>query len=327
MSSDQLAANLRLLTSYGRSVADVCRKAGFNRQQFTKYLSGGARPSLASLRRICDFFGVEEHEILRDPESFRALIRLRPPRLKTAGNDPVTQFFTTLAGRHDPEAAAKLAGYYFLHMQDEPRAATITRSLLRMTPETRCLSIKVIERFSPNVPGLPRVLKYAGFAVVSDGRVYVAVDEILARRSLWFGIHYASDFSGVSFLNGIGIGDGDPSPVPARHRDGKRAFGPAAACAGPVHAAETAPAVTSMPSRNSRRVILRSMPSARSAPDTSGLRRSERFLDHLGLAGEQRLVGHLAGMGAQGFADAAGDDMDMQVIDRLAGGRLVELLD
>lgn len=206
MSSDQLAANLRLLTSYGRSVADICRKAGFNRQQFTKYLSGAARPSLASLRRICDFFGVEEHEILRDEEAFRALIRLRPPRLGKTDDDPVTQFFTTLAGRHDLDAAAKLAGYYFLHMQDEPRSPTITRSLLRMTPEARCLSIKGVERFLPNVPGLPRVLKYVGFAVVSEGRVYVAVDEILAHRSLWFGMHYASDFSGVSFLNGLSLG-------------------------------------------------------------------------------------------------------------------------
>lgn len=206
MSSDHLATNLKLLTSYGRSVADICRRAGFNRQQFTKYLSGAAKPSLASLRRICDFFGVEEHEILREPDTFRSLIRLRPPKLGFASDDPVGGFFNTLAGRHDSAAAQKLAGYYFLHMQDEPRAPTITRSLLRLTPSARCLAIKGVERFSRGVPGLPRVLKYVGFAVVADGRVYVAVDEILARRSVWFGIHYASDFSGVSYLNGLSLG-------------------------------------------------------------------------------------------------------------------------
>lgn len=206
MSVDHLAINLKLLTSYGRSVTDVCRRAGFNRQQFTKYLSGAARPSLASLRRICDFFGVEEHEILREPDAFRSLVRLRPPKLGNTGDDPVGRFFTTLADRHDSAAAQKLIGYYFLHMQDEPRSATITRSLLRMTSSARSLAIKGVERFGRNVPGLPRVLKYAGFAVVADGRVYVAVDEILAGRSTWFGIHYASDFSGVSYLNGLSLG-------------------------------------------------------------------------------------------------------------------------
>lgn len=205
MSTDPLVANLRLLSSYGRSVADICRRARFNRQQFTKYLSGSARPSLASLRRICDFFGVEEHEILQAPESFRALVRLRPPRLGSHMADPISGFFNMLTDRHDPAAGQKLVGYYFLHMQDEPRAPTITRSLLRLSPAVHGLAIKGIERF-PGVPAMPPCLKYSGFAVVVDGRVHVAVHEMLARRSIWFGIHYASDFSGVTHLSGLSLG-------------------------------------------------------------------------------------------------------------------------
>ena len=37
---------------------------GINRQQFTKYLNGAARPSARNMRRICDHFGVEEEELL-----------------------------------------------------------------------------------------------------------------------------------------------------------------------------------------------------------------------------------------------------------------------
>ena len=43
--------------------------------------------------------------------------------------------------------------------------------------------------------------------------------------------------------------------------------------------------------------------------------------------GEQCLVGHLAGMGAQRLTHIAWQDMDMEMIDRLSGRRLVELLD
>ncbi|MGC1426952.1 MAG: helix-turn-helix transcriptional regulator, partial [Albidovulum sp.] len=57
MASDPIHDNIRLLCSYGQSVSDICRRAGFNRQQFNKYINGHAQPSLATLRRICDFFG------------------------------------------------------------------------------------------------------------------------------------------------------------------------------------------------------------------------------------------------------------------------------
>jgi transcriptional regulator with XRE-family HTH domain len=205
MSPDPLVVNLRLLSSYGRSVSDICRRAKFNRQQFTKYLSGAARPSLASLRRICDYFGVEEHEILQEPDRFRALVRLRPPRLGGQMADPISGFLEMLADRHDHAAGQKLAGYYFLYLQDEPRAPTVTRSLLRLSPAAHGLAIKGIERF-PGVPAMPPCLKYSGFAVVVDGRVHVAVHEVLARRSIWFGIHYTSDFSGVAYLSGLSLG-------------------------------------------------------------------------------------------------------------------------
>jgi hypothetical protein len=37
--------NLGLLCSYQRSIAEICRKLGFNRQQFNKYLAGSVMPS------------------------------------------------------------------------------------------------------------------------------------------------------------------------------------------------------------------------------------------------------------------------------------------
>ena len=77
---EDFARNLRLLCSYYRSVAEVCRRLDINRPQFNRYLSGRYRPSAHTLRRFCAFFGVEEHEILLPSAQFERLVQVRPRR-------------------------------------------------------------------------------------------------------------------------------------------------------------------------------------------------------------------------------------------------------
>ena len=72
--NESFPENLRLLCSYYKSIADVCRRLSVNRPQFNRYLSGTTFPSNSTLRRICDFFGVEEHEILLPQSQFRRLL-------------------------------------------------------------------------------------------------------------------------------------------------------------------------------------------------------------------------------------------------------------
>ena len=76
--NENLAHNLRLLTGYYKSVAEVCRRLDINRPQFNRYLSGRNRPSHHTLRRFCAFFGVEEHEILLPSAQFQRLVQTRP---------------------------------------------------------------------------------------------------------------------------------------------------------------------------------------------------------------------------------------------------------
>nr|HQV08363.1 helix-turn-helix transcriptional regulator [Thauera sp.] len=61
---EDFARNLRLLCSYYRSIAEVCRRLEVNRPQFNRYLSGRYRPSTNTLRRFCDFFGVDREEMV-----------------------------------------------------------------------------------------------------------------------------------------------------------------------------------------------------------------------------------------------------------------------
>ncbi|MDO6588357.1 helix-turn-helix transcriptional regulator [Salipiger sp. 1_MG-2023] len=61
--------NLGFACSLLPSIAEVCRRVDINRQQFNKYLAGSVRPSRHNMRRICDFFGVTESELLMDPHA------------------------------------------------------------------------------------------------------------------------------------------------------------------------------------------------------------------------------------------------------------------
>ena len=92
------AKNLRLLISYSQSIASVSRDLQISRQQFTKYLAGENLPSVRNLRKISDYFGVEETEILMPVDDFRKLIALNPPR--SASTDPMQSFFTGDGYRH-----------------------------------------------------------------------------------------------------------------------------------------------------------------------------------------------------------------------------------
>ena len=70
-----LAVNLRRLCALHGSIAAVCREMGVNRQQFDRYLSMDALPNRATTMRICEYFGIEEAELYRDPETLDGLDR------------------------------------------------------------------------------------------------------------------------------------------------------------------------------------------------------------------------------------------------------------
>lgn len=214
MSVANLSANLKLLCGYSRSITEVCRLAGFNRQQFTKYLAGASLPSLHSLRRICDFFGVEDHEILLEPDAFRALVRLRPPRLDAKSPpapDPATDFIAGLASSHCAAIADTLAGYYFLYMRDDRRDPVISRSLMRLTKSSRGLAIKTLDFIPGGTSTLPSCVKYAGSAFVSDGRIHMMVRECIIGKAIWFASYYLTDFDRHPYLSGISMGV-EPDP-------------------------------------------------------------------------------------------------------------------
>jgi transcriptional regulator with XRE-family HTH domain len=205
MQPDNIASNLRLLCSYGRSVSDVCRRAGINRHQFERYLSGSSTPSLRTLRRICDFFGLEDHEILLDRQTFAELVRVRPPRLQRT-LDRNAAFMEALAGEPDLTTAQRYVGYYHLYAQPDRRNREIHRVLMRVQLIDRTLVTKTLERYPRGAAGLPHTVKYSGILLPHHKRL-IAMDRLATNRdSLFFSIMYSTPYSELTYLSGLVMG-------------------------------------------------------------------------------------------------------------------------
>lgn len=90
---NDLAQNLKYLCAEKPSVAMVCREIGINHQQFSKYLAGRSKPSAHNLRRIAQYFGINESD-LAGPHTQLAQIRgQRTTSPVTRQRDPLADAF------------------------------------------------------------------------------------------------------------------------------------------------------------------------------------------------------------------------------------------
>jgi transcriptional regulator with XRE-family HTH domain len=204
MTSDHVQNNIRLLCSYGRSTSDICRRAGFNRQQFNKYINGHTQPSLATLRRICDFFGVDDHEILLPHEAFKAIVRLRPPSvgLQQSRFDKSVDNFIQ-ASQTNQGLMQRHAGYYHAYFAPDPAREILVRTVVHLYQENDAWLTKTIDRKLDDVFFIPACVKYSGVAVESFQRMTVLEREMGSGRSIWVSMLYCSEHAVPNYLAGL----------------------------------------------------------------------------------------------------------------------------
>ncbi len=205
MSSRDLGPNLRLLCSYGRSISAVCRQASINRHQLQRYLNGTAFPSLHTLRRLCDFFGVEEHEVLLPAREFAALIKVRPPQLART-RDRISEYMGSFVEAQDIAALGQYEGYYHSYFQPNRQVPEVQRVLTRIALEDRCLVTKTIEIYPTGAAGLPRFVKYEGIAYVSQSTLTIIERRPQELTSTFFTILYGKGDGELTFMSGLVVG-------------------------------------------------------------------------------------------------------------------------
>lgn len=203
--SDDFRHNLALLCSYFPSIAEVCRKLKINRQQFNKYLAGNSHPSRHNMRRICDFFGVSESELLMEPQQFEELISLkRKPIQQKALSKPLRHLDRLYQQSDDLD---KYLGYYFRYFYSFGNPGKVIRSLALIYKEEDKYYWKNIEILRNPETGLSNgVNKYEGVLFYLADRIYVLEYESIEVNSITQATLYPSHRSRLSMLLGIQTG-------------------------------------------------------------------------------------------------------------------------
>lgn len=210
MSNDDFANNLKYLCGYYRSVTDVCRRLGLNRQQFSKYLGQTSMPSRHTMRKICDFFGVEEYEILLPPSDFRDLIALRPrgsSRGQVAPQPPYVEPMEKLFSASRTEVGRYL-GYYFSYRFSYSAPDLVLKSLVRFWKVEERVVSKRIERFFEEDGDRAQVflVKYDGYLMFLRDRIYIVENDTLNREEISETILYPGYRKHVTWLSGLNLG-------------------------------------------------------------------------------------------------------------------------
>ncbi|WP_323776214.1 helix-turn-helix transcriptional regulator [Leisingera sp.] len=206
MAVKNFSKNLRLLCSYSRSISDLCERLSINRQQFHRYLNGQSRPSHRNMLKICDHFGVEEHEILMDAQDFRQLIAVRRPLEHEA--DPFGEYIAKLY-RINPDSLSEMLpfiGYYHCYYRPIEFQGKIQRSLMKVYRDRGYIYIKNVENYSSVKHRSRRTLKYTGIAFHTGERIFVHEREMNAGQMIWTTILYPAQRDQTSVLTGLSLG-------------------------------------------------------------------------------------------------------------------------
>lgn len=197
--------NLALLCSYHASIADACRRLGINRQQFNKYLSGQSRPSRRNMRRMCDFFGVTEAEMLMEPAQLEQIVALRRKP------DPLPQMRRPLlhveALYRRSQSLEKYLGYYYRYFYSFGNKGLITKSLAtiyRQGDQYYWKNIEILRH--PETGKTLGMSKYAGTLLYLADRIHIVEYETLDFTSITQMTLYPSHQHRLFRLMGIQTG-------------------------------------------------------------------------------------------------------------------------
>lgn len=117
---ENVAYNLRALCAQHGSIYRVCRDLGMAPQQFGHYLAAERLPNEATRRRLCEYFRIEEDDLIRPPEGWSSgSAKPLPNRLRSSALETVMRlaaapttldaglYFTYFLGAHEPDLVVR----------------------------------------------------------------------------------------------------------------------------------------------------------------------------------------------------------------------------
>jgi transcriptional regulator with XRE-family HTH domain len=185
-------------------VSEVSRKLGINRQQFNKYLSGASFPSLRNLRRITDFFGVDEFELLLPPREFEAKVLPRRPATQATGPAALPPRSAT----PHQDLLAPYCGFYYVYFYTPVWSSHIVRALTEIYQADGRTATRTIERLREVRPLARKgpVQKFRGDVTHVVDRLCIVEHETLVDQLASMTFLYPSHRHSLRLLTGVMVG-------------------------------------------------------------------------------------------------------------------------
>ncbi|AYR21328.1 helix-turn-helix domain-containing protein [Alcaligenes faecalis] len=203
---EDFARNLRLLCTYYSSVAEVCRRLNINRSQFNRYLSGRYRPSAHTLRRCCEFFGVEEHEILMPSAQFELLVQVRPKQTLLDENPLPEASHLAHLKQIGTAALDKYLGYYFETYLSMAYPGQVLRTLVYVEKRDERVYYQRTERLREHPQSKAYRGVYRGLVHMLTDRIFLTDYETLTSLEMTQTILFPSFKNRVTRLTGLKLG-------------------------------------------------------------------------------------------------------------------------
>ena len=203
---DDFARNLRTLCTAHRSVSEVCRLTGINRQQFGRYLNGTYRPSRFNLRRICEILGVQQSDLMLPAAEFETFFNSNFLEITQGGRAGwLGRNLENLVTMNDP-SLRKYIGWYHSYSYSFGWPKWVIRSLVNIYEHQGRVLSKTIERLKDPIHGERFVYKYDGLVTTSADRIFIAEQDSLQQDDFSIKILIRTHRSHVNFLSGLVTG-------------------------------------------------------------------------------------------------------------------------
>lgn len=205
--TEHFCSNLKLLCSYHKSIAEVCRRLGINRTQFNRYLKGSNQPSTHRLQQICDFFGVEPHEIRLPHHQFQRLISVRPRVTALTTEQPTAeQQHLQRLRQQSGQGLDRYLGYYFEYYLSMASPGKILRTLVHIEKVSDQVVFQRLERLQERPNEKPCHGIYLGAAYLLADRIFMVDYESLTGQEISQTILFPSYRNRISYLTGLKLG-------------------------------------------------------------------------------------------------------------------------
>jgi len=171
MRSD-LRMNLRFLCAEKPSVAMVCREIGINHQQFSKYLTGRSRPSAHNLRRIAQYFDVDEALLMGSHVKFTNAFQRGSSVGAGRRRDPLSAAFPG-----DLTKLRPLLGAYQVFFHAPVASNDIVVNTVFLDERDGVVYSRLIEALKDGSVGHRRWTRCDGKVSYQEGRIFVVDNE------------------------------------------------------------------------------------------------------------------------------------------------------